>query len=294
MSPDSVQITSGSSEALLILFHRIAEPGANVVIPFPGFPTFEVVPRSLGLDVRRYQLTAERGFAIDVDEIAQAIDGRTRLVLLNTPHNPTGAVASWPAIVALHDLCAARGVQLVVDEVYHPIVYGEAPPSAARLPHATVIHDSSKALCLSGLRLGWIIDHDPARRAEYVNARSYFTVSNSPITEFIGAVALRRRDAILGRARAVAAANREQFGAFAREHAALLGYIPPAGGMTAFPVLRSGADARPLCEAAAGRGVLLAPGDCFGMPAHFRIGFGSSERFAEGLARLSDVFASVR
>ncbi len=290
---DAVQVTTGAAEALLILFHRVAEPGANVVIPFPGFPAFEAVPRSLGLEVRHYQLRPERGFAVDMDEIARAMDDRTRLVLLNSPHNPTGAVTAWSDIVALHDRCASRGVQLVVDEVYHPIFFGEPAPSAASLPRATVIHDSSKALCLSGLRLGWIVDHDPGRRAEYLNARSFFTVSNSPVTELIGAIALRRREEILGRARSLAAANREKLTAFAAEHAAIFDYVPPDGGMTAFPVMRSGADARPLCEAAARRGVLLAPGDCFGMPAHFRVGFGSTgERFGEGLARLTEVIAS--
>ena len=293
VSADAVQVTSGASEALLILFHRVAEPGANVVVPFPGFPPFEEVPRSLGLEVRRYHLAPERGFSVDVDEISRAMDDRTRLVLLNSPHNPTGSVTPWSDIVALHDRCAARGVQFVVDEVYHPIFYGEPEPSAARLPHATVIHDSSKALCLSGLRLGWIVDHDPARRAEYLNARSYFTISNSPITELIGAIAMRRRDAILARARSLAAANRDRLNAFAEQHAALLGYVPPDGGTTAFPVLRSGASARPLCQAAAERGVLLAPGDCFGMPSHFRLGFASTgERFADGLARLTEVIAS--
>ena len=294
VSADAVQVTSGASEGLLILFHRVAAPGANVLVPFPGFPPFEVVPRSLGLEVRRYQLRPERGFAVDLDEIARAMDDRTRLVLLNSPHNPTGSVTPWSDIVALDEMCAARGVQLVVDEVYHPIFFGEAAPSAARLPNATVIHDMSKALCLSGLRLGWIVDHDPARRAEYTNARCYFTISNSPVTEHIGTAALRRRDAILGRVRAVASANRAELSAFADKHAAFLSCQLPEGGLTAFPLLRSGADARPLCEAAARRGVLLAPGDCFGMPSHFRIGFGSSgERFAEGLARLDEVLASV-
>ncbi len=293
VSPEAVQITTGAAEALLILFHRAAGPGANIVLPFPCFPAFEEVPRSLGVEVRRYHLRPEQGFAVDADEIARAIDDRTRLVLLNTPHNPTGAVSRWSEIEALHDLCARRGVQLVVDEVYHPIFYGEPVPSAATLPHATVIHDFSKALCLSGLRLGWMIDHDALRRAEYLNARCYFTIANSPLTELVGEVAMRRRDELLGRVRSIAAANRAALAAFVDRHAAIVELSPPDGGLTAFPALRSGASARPLCEAAADRGVLLAPGDCFGMPSHFRVGFGATgDRFTDGLARLSEVIAS--
>ncbi len=293
VSPDTVLITTGAAEALLILFHRAAEPGANVVLPFPGFPPFEELPRSLGLEVRRYHLRPERGFALDPDEIAAAIDDRTRLVVLNTPHNPTGAVSRWSEIAALHDLCAGRGVQLVVDEVYHPVFLGEPVPTAAPLPHATVIHDMSKALCLSGLRLGWMIDHDAERRARYLDARCYFTIASSPISELVGEAALRRRDELLGRVRKAAAANAGALAAFAARHAEVIDLVPPAGGLTAFPALRSGASARPLCLAAAERGVLLAPGDCFGMPSHFRVGFGASgERFADGLARLAEVIAS--
>jgi DNA-binding transcriptional MocR family regulator len=77
---------------------------------------------------------------------------------------------------------------------------------------------------------------------------------------------------------------------FFAEHAGRIDWVRPAGGMTAFPWLRAGADSRPLCVAAAAAGVLVAPGDCFGLPAHFRLGFGATEHgFADAVARLSDV-----
>ena len=288
VAPAEVIIVTGASEALWILFLTTAQSGGNVVLPHPGFPTFDEVPRFLGLEVRHYHLEAAAQHVIDLDEVAGLIDEKTALMLVNTPHNPTGAVVSDAQLQQLNDLAVERRTRLVVDEVYHPIYHGPAALSAARLPDATTVGDLSKALCLSGLRIGWIIDHDAARLAQYEDARSYLTISSAPISEIFAAAAVRSRDTILARARAVTERNLGVLDAFIEEHADDLAWVRPAGGMTAFPWLRSAADARPLCIDAAAAGVLVAPGDCFGMPAHLRLGFGATDDgFAEAMARLA-------
>jgi aspartate/methionine/tyrosine aminotransferase len=147
VQPKDVLVTTGAAEALLILFHSAAEPGANVVLPNPGFPMNEAVADSLGLEIRRYTLRPEDSFQIDLDEIRKLVDRQTKFVLVNSPHNPTGAVVPESALDALHDFCIDREVQLVADEVYHPIYHGPPVRSAARLSGATVISDFSKALC---------------------------------------------------------------------------------------------------------------------------------------------------
>ncbi|MCU1247981.1 MAG: aminotransferase [Edaphobacter sp.] len=80
---------------------------------------------------------------------------------------------------ALHDFTAKRGIQLVSDEVYHPIYHGRQTKSAARLPHATVIADLSKAFSIAGVRTGWMIEHDAKRRQQYWTARAYFSICNT-------------------------------------------------------------------------------------------------------------------
>jgi aspartate/methionine/tyrosine aminotransferase len=94
--------------------------------------------------------------------------------------------------------------------------------------------------------------------------------------EILSEVAIRKRDVVLGRTRDVAARNLKLLDSFMREHSDVLGWIPPHGGMTAFPWLASGENARPFCQAATERGILLAPGDCFDSPEHFRIGFAAA------------------
>ncbi len=276
VKPDEVQVVTGASEALLILFFLAAEPGANVVLPNPGFPANNPLAESLGIATRCYTLRAENQFRVDFDEIRHLTDRDTRLMLVNTPHNPTGAVLSDGEIECLHDFCAERRIMFVCDQVYHPIYHGPETRSAARLPHATVISDFSKALCLSGLRIGWIIDHDAARRELYRNARNHFTITANVLGERLAVLALEHSGEIYARARNVARENLALLDQVFGQHAGLIEWLRPGGGMTAFPRLASGVDTRDFCRRLAKRGVLMVPGDCFGQPSHFRLGFAAS------------------
>jgi aspartate/methionine/tyrosine aminotransferase len=286
---DTVQVVTGAQEALLILFFLAAESGANVVLPDPGFPANAALAESLGIAVRYYHLRAEDQFRVDADEIRRLVDRDTRMVLVNSPHNPTGAVMGADDLESLHAFCAERRVQLVCDQVYHPIYHGAEQRTAARLPHATVISDFSKALCLSGLRIGWMVDRDAARRERYLNARNYFTITANVFGERLAVLALRHSGRIYGRAREIAARNLAILDDVFARQAERLRWVRPQGGMIAFPWLASGVDTREFCRGLAQCGVLMAPGDCFGVPAHFRLGFAASgERFGGAIERFEE------
>ncbi|MFZ0957661.1 MAG: aminotransferase class I/II-fold pyridoxal phosphate-dependent enzyme [Candidatus Sulfotelmatobacter sp.] len=287
VSAECVLVMTGASEALVVLMWMAAEPGANVILPRPGFTTFSALPESLGLETRFYGLRKENNFTIDVEEIMQLADGKTNLILVNSPHNPTGAAISDAEMERLHEFTSTRGIQLVSDEVYHPIYHGRETKSASRLPQATVIHDFSKAFSVPGVRTGWMIEHDRKRRERYWNARAYFSISNNSAGEMLAEIAMRSRDAVLWKTQETAARNLEHLDRFMAGHQETLAWIRPQGGMTAFPWLVSGENARPFCQAAAEQGILLAPGDCFDCPSHFRLGFAATGReFPRALDRL--------
>jgi aspartate/methionine/tyrosine aminotransferase len=286
---EAVQVVTGASEALLILMWLAAEPGANVILPQPGFTTFSALPESLRIETRFYTVRKENQFRIDVEEVKKLADRNTKLILVNSPHNPTGSTISDAELDSLHEFTSSRGIQLVSDEVYHPIFHGQPTKSASRLPHATVIHDFSKAFPLSGVRAGWMIEHDAKRRKEYWTARCYFSITNNSAGEFLAELAMRHRDVVLGRTQKVASGNLRQLGRFMSEHQGTIGWIPPSGGMTAFPWLVSGEDSRAFCKGAAEQGMLLAPGDCFDAPSHFRLGFAAvNDKFPAALDRLGE------
>lgn len=300
VSVDHVQVVTGASEALLVLLWLAAEPGANVIVPLPGLANFSALPESLGLELRCYRVRRENNFRIDVDEITRLADSKTRLILVNSPHNPTGATLSDSEVEALHEFTSQHGIQLVCDEVFHPIYHaretngpeseGRKTQSAARLPNATVVNDLSKAFPLAGTRTGWIIERDAMRREQYLTARSYFTACNSTPGEILAEIAVRNHSIVLARTQKTASQNLQQLDRFMASHSDVLGWIRPQGGMTAFPWLLTGEDTRPFCQAAAEGGILLAPGDCFDVPSHFRLGFAaSSDNFAPALARMEEL-----
>src|SRR3984885_14062531 len=290
---DAVQVVTGASEALPILMWLAAEAGANVVLPRPGYPPFSALPESLRIEARYYAVRKENEFRIDLEEIKRLVDRNTRLILINSPHNPTGATISDAELDRLHEFTSSREIQLVSDEVYHPIYHGPATRSASRLPHATVIHDFSKAFPLSGVRTGWMIEHDAKRRELYWNARTYFSISNNTAGEMLAEIAMRHRNIVLGKTQETATRNLRQLASFMSEYRDTLGWIPPRGGVTAFPWLVSGENSRPFCQAAAEQGILLAPGDCWDAPSHFRLGFAAmTDKFPDALDRLGEFVKS--
>ncbi|WP_164155332.1 pyridoxal phosphate-dependent aminotransferase [Sandarakinorhabdus rubra] len=286
--PDWVVMTTGASEALAIILCLASEPSANIVIPDPAYPAYAGMAQASGLATRAYAVKGADGFALDPEPILAAVTDATRLVLLNTPHNPTGVVMPRPAIAALAAALAERSIPLLVDEVYHPLYFGAHQPSAAGIPNVVVMSDLSKAMSLPGLRTGWIIEADPERRRAMINARSHFTISGSPLLERLATHALLQRDSILGRLQQVAGKNLALLSALIDQSGGRLSWTAPHGGTTCFPWFSDGRDSRPFCEALARAGVLVAPGDCFGHPQHVRIGFAHQEAgFATALERMA-------
>jgi aspartate/methionine/tyrosine aminotransferase len=291
---ETVQVVAGASEALVVLMWLAAEPGANVILPKPGYPPFSALPESLGIEIRYYKLRKENGFRVDVEEIKRLADANTKIVLVNSPHTPTGGTVTDAELDTLHEFSSARGIQLVSDEVYHPIYHSAPTKSAARLSHATVIHDFSKAFPLSGVRTGWIIEHDSKRRKQYWNARTIFSISNNTPGEILAEIAMRNRRLVLEKTQNTASKNLQQLDRFMAEHRETFDWVRPRGGTTAFPWLLSGQDARPFCQTAAEQGILLVPGDCYGMPSHFRLGFSAAvpDAFSKALDRLGGIVNS--
>jgi aspartate/methionine/tyrosine aminotransferase len=290
---EDVIVTTGAAEALHILFFDAAEPGANVVVSAPGFPPTWTLPASLGLEVRRYHLRPENRFRIDLEEVGRLVDARTRLLLVTSPHNPTGAVLGETERRALAELAASRGALLVSDEVYHPLYYEAPGRTAASLPGTVVVGDFSKALCLSGLRLGYLIDRERDRRERWLGARMHFTITSTTLGEALGVIALKNRERIFSSAAARVAAGHAAFARSVERLSGLVGHVPLRGGTTAFPWLTFTHDSRPFAEALAAEGVLVAPGDCFDAPRHFRVGFGACEDMSAALPAFEGVVRRV-
>jgi len=286
VDPDWVVATVGASEALSILMCLAARQGANVILPSPGYPAFEPMAGVWGLEVRRAILSRDDGFRQTADDVLALADDATALALVNTPQNPLGTTMPRDDIERLAAALESRGAPLIVDEVYHPLHFDEPRASAAGIRNVVAIGDMSKALSLAGLRLGWLVERDAARRAMAIDARSYFTISSSPLLERLAAHALVNRDILLSQLHGVASENLDALSDLMARVSDVLAWATPTGGTVCFPWFRDGRDSRPFCEALAARGVLVAPGDCFGMAEHMRVGFALLQpaKFLQALA----------
>jgi len=158
IAAEQVCVTIGAEEALFALIMILVSPGDEVLVPDPGFPSYPILVRMAGGKPISYTLPPSRNFALDVEEVRRVMTPRTRLLILNSPSNPTGAVHSAKALEDLADLCRRQGLTVLADEVYREIIYEGRAASLAQFYERTVVINSlSKTYSMTGWRLGWCI-----------------------------------------------------------------------------------------------------------------------------------------
>ena len=259
---------------------RCSQPGDHVVVETPCYESAFEVARSAGADVTAWRRTASDGWAHDLDALERALRPGTKLVSINTPHNPTGTLMPAAVLERVAELCAERGAWLFCDEVYRELEHDPAD----RLPAACDLYDRaislgsmSKTYGLPGLRLGWLASRDRDALSRVVDLKHYTTICSSAPSELLSALALRHRVAIAERNRALAVANLALVDAFVSLHSEHFSWTRPTAGPIGFPRLEGVGDTTAFCERlVAETGVLLLPGAVYDEPEHVRIGFGRS------------------
>ncbi|MET8701278.1 pyridoxal phosphate-dependent aminotransferase [Kitasatospora sp. NPDC004723] len=281
--PEDVICFGGAQEGLNLAMQVLLGPDDHAVVVTPNYQSAETLPLSL-CEVTGVALDPDRDWALDLDELTAALRPDTRVVSVNFPNNPTGKVIEAADFVRLAELCDERGIHLFSDEVYRGLERdpARALPRAADLSERALSLDvTSKSLGLPGLRIGWIVCRDRELRGRLERAKHYTTICNAAPSEILARIAIKAREPILARNRALIAANLPLFDAFFARFADLFEWRAPDGGCVAYPRYL-GADGvesfcRGLVEEA---GVLLLPASVFrseltATPAdRFRIGVG--------------------
>ncbi len=158
LGAENVCVTIGAEEAIFALLMILVNPGDEVLVPDPGFPAYATIVRMAGGSAVPYPLRPEDRFAINARAVAPRITPRTRLIIVNSPHNPTGAVASDAELRDLADLCRKHDLTAISDEVYREIVYdGPAASLSTRYDRTIVVDSLSKTYSMTGWRLGWCV-----------------------------------------------------------------------------------------------------------------------------------------
>lgn len=159
VDPDEIVITPGSKPIMFFAILALVDPGDEVIYPDPGYPIYESVARFAGAVAKPLVLREERGFRVDPDELRRLVNPKTRLIVLNSPHNPCGSVLTRNDIEAIAEIVGRSGAMVLADEIYWQIMYDSTHVSLASIPgmkERTIILDGfSKAYAMTGWRLGF-------------------------------------------------------------------------------------------------------------------------------------------
>jgi len=298
VTADDVLVTTGAIEANYLLFNALLQPGDRVVSVYPAYQQLYTVPEAIGCEVARLELREESGYRYDLDALERLVDERTRMIVVNTPHNPTGAAMSAAECARVYALAESVGAYILADEAYRWLTVDDLPlppPFRDFGPRAISVGTLSKPFGIPGLRLGWM-----ATTAEIAECcwyyRDYTSLSPGGLSDYLACRTFANREAILARTHAISAENLKTLRAFIAERADLFSWVEPRGGLLG--LLRYHLDlpseivANRLAEE---ESVMLAPGSAFGMEERLRIGLGTRpDRFIAGLERVDRFFTRLK
>ena len=298
-----IMATVGASMAIYAAIRAFVGRGDNAVIVSPAYAIFSNGVIMAGGEPRSAPLAlAGNRFVLDLDRVRGAIDANTRMLIVNSPSNPTGWVAHQDEQRALASIAEQHDLVILADEVYERLVYdgGVIAPSFARTEahrdRLVIVNSFSKTYNMTGWRLGWAQSSERNIKAMY-RAVEFMTSNPTAMVQQAGLVALREGESYISELR-------EQYGQRRMQVKAALESLPgvslpdPQGAFYAFPKLGFISDSTSFtAELVRETGLALAPGVGFGGDGegYIRVCFASSEAtIAEALVRLKDFFARTR
>jgi aspartate/methionine/tyrosine aminotransferase len=296
LTANDILCFAGAEEAIYIAMQILLSPNDHCIVITPNYQAAETIPLSI-CDVSGVPLDEENGWALDLDKIKEALRPNTKLISINFPNNPTGAIASHSAHSELVQLCRSRGIWLFNDEVYRLIERSpelRLPQTADRYERGISLNVMSKSYGLPGLRIGWLACRDRDFLLQCEQYKHFLSICNSGPSEVLAEIALKAREPILERNRGIVRKNITLLNQFFAAFARLFEWREPDGSCVSF-VRYLGTDGvetftRRLVEES---GVLLLPSSVYRsdlgpVPAdRFRIGFGRSA-MAAGLAAMRE------
>jgi aspartate/methionine/tyrosine aminotransferase len=241
---ENIIITPGAIAANFLVLYTLITPGDHVICMYPTYQQLYSVPESLGAKVSLWKLEQERKFMPDLAVLETLVQENTKMIIINSPNNPTGATIMKSVLQGLVNFARNRDIIILSDEVYRPLFHGvspadaEYPPSIVSMGYekGIVTGSMSKAYSLAGIRIGWIASQDRSIVEAIASARDYTTISVSQLGDRVANYALSASviHALLSRNIALAKTNLALLEDFINEHRDVCSWIKPSAGTTAF------------------------------------------------------------
>lgn len=279
LAPEDTLVHAGAEEAIFAFMNVLLDKGDHVIVHTPAYQSLYEVAESAGASVTRWEARESDGWQLDVDVLEDLIKPETKLIVLNSPHNPTGASMSVSRLEVIVEFARERGIWVLGDEVYRGVEYG-APknPSVVELYERGVsLGATAKVYGLAGLRIGWLACRDRALLERIATFKDYLTICSPGPSEFLAAIALRNSEQLAARTKKIVEENVLKVQRLIDERPEEFSWIKPVAGTTAFVRYVPGGAEKWTQELLADSGLLFLPGPIFDFAdTHFRIGLGRS------------------
>lgn len=296
IKPGEIVPTHGASGGNHHVFYSLINPGDKVISIMPSYQQLYSIPASLGADVKIMHLQKENRYLPDVEELKKLAEGGVKMICLNNPNNPTGALIPEDILEEVVKIAKSCNAYLLVDEVYRHLTQDdEWQPSIVDMYEKGISTSSmSKVFSLAGVRLGWIATHDKEALKLLWSHRDYNLISCGMIDDAIAALALASREKILERNKKIVRENLTILDDWMKKEPHL-SYVKPTAGTTALVYYDFPIDSYTLCRQMYDScGAFVTPGDCFDEPRSMRIGYAADrDTLKKGLQAMSTFFRSL-
>ncbi len=291
ITPDNINVMV-PEEGIFIAMNCMLEKGDHVISTFPGYQSLFEIAYSLGCEVSKWTPEYKNGWQFDVEKLKLLVQKNTKLIVINFPHNPTGATILQKELLEIVDLCRKQNILLFSDEMYRFLEYNKEdrlPSSSDLYENAVSLFGLSKSFALPGLRIGWLSSKNKKLMQEIAAFKDYTTICNNGPGEILSIIALRNKEKIFQKNMDIISENMETLNSFFKKHKTIFEWHSPKAGPIAFLKLKSEISIQQFCiNLVEQKSVMLLPSTVYNFPGnYFRLGF-ARKNMKEALEKLEE------
>ena len=290
VKPENIITTHGAAGANHHVFCSLVSEGDRVISIMPTYQQLYSIPESIGADLAVMHLKQENGYLPDLEELKALVTPETKMICINNPNNPTGALMGKELLEEIVKIARSVGAYLLCDEVYRHLTQEDVwSESVADLYEKGIsVSSMSKVFSLAGLRMGWIATRDETARKAFLSHRDYNLISCGMFDDAVASIALAHSDRMLKRNQTIVRENLSILDMWVASHKHFY-YTKPKAGTTALVYYDFDMPSYEFCKEMYHRtGAFVTPGDCFRQPHSVRIGYACDKQtLRDGLAALA-------
>jgi len=291
IQPEQVLVIT-PEEGIFIAMNNLLEKGDHVVTTFPGYQSLYEIANSLGCEVSKWTPKKENDWTFDIEDLKSLIRDDTKLIVINFPHNPTGATLQENELKEIIGIARQKNIILFSDEMYRFLEHDQVNRTSSACDlydKAISLFGMSKSFALAGLRIGWLTTKNSEFIKKFFTYKDYTSICSSAPSEILAIIALRAKEKIFKRNLNMINSNLKILDEFFAKHTKLFDWHRPKAGPIGFPTLKVKIDIADFClDLVEKKGVMLLPSKVYDFKGnYFRIGF-ARKNMSEALEKLEE------